>query len=245
MLATGSGGLAAQGVTTFDVASIKPSPPNQPFSCATLPGGVFTCHHVRAEWFLRLAFGLNATAPIKGVPSWRDDLYDIDAKAEGAGEMTLAELAAPMLALFRDRFGLVTHEEPAKQTVYILEQLKSGARLEPSPPGTEYSMKQSDEGVLFKAETMGDLAANLGPKPDLNTTVIDNTGLAGKFDFTLPYINFGRTLPADASPELTRKWAASVPSTFDAVDSIGLRLRPEKRDGTVLVIDQIHKPTPN
>jgi uncharacterized protein (TIGR03435 family) len=249
MIAIGSLGVTADGASMFDVASIKPSPPgNQPALCNTLPGGRFVCHNVKAEFLLRLAFGPK-TITIKGAPQWLDDLYDLDAKVEGAGEMTDAELAHPMLALVRDRFGLVAHEETLQQTVYILEQQKSGAKLKPSTPGTEYSIKRSDENVLLKGETMADFAGFMARRPDVNTTVIDNTGLAGKFDFTFPYVNAGGNgnAPADptVTPEVAKRTAAAYSSTFDALTSVGLRLRPEKRDGTALVIDQIHRPSEN
>jgi uncharacterized protein (TIGR03435 family) len=237
--------LAAQGAAAFDVASIRPSHPGkQPVRCDTLPGGRFVCHDVKAEFLLRLAFGPR-TVTIKGAPSWLGDLYDLDAKAEGAGEMTTAELAPPLLALFRDRFGLVAHEETIQQTVYILEQQRSGAKVKPSAPGTEYSLKRSDENVLLKGETMAHFAGLMAARPDVNATVIDNTGLAGKFDFAFPYAN--GNVPADptATPEVAKRTAAAYSSTFDALISIGLRLRPEKRDGTAMVIDQIHKPTEN
>jgi uncharacterized protein (TIGR03435 family) len=191
VIAIGSLGFTAEGASTFDVASIKPSlPDNQPVLCNTLPGGRFVCHNAKAEFLLRLAFGPK-TITIKGAPSWLGDLYDLDAKAEGAGEMTDAELAPAMLALVRDRFGLVAHEETIQQTVYILEQQKSGAKLKPSAPGTEYSIKRSDENVLLKGETMADFAGLMARRPDVNATVVDNTGLAGKFDFTFPYVNVG------------------------------------------------------
>ena len=94
---------------------------------------------------------------------------------------------------------------------------------------------------------MADFAGLLARRPDVNTTVINNTGLAGKFDFTFPYINIAGngTAPADARPEVVKRTAAAVSSTFDAVNSIGLRLRPQKREGTAVVIDQIHRPTDN
>ena len=249
MIAAGGLGFTAEGASMFDVASIKPSPlGNQQVRCDTLPGGRFVCHNVKAEFLLRLAFGPK-TAAIKGAPSWLDDLYDLDAKAEGAGEMTGAELAPAMLALFRDRFGLVAHEETTQQTVYILERQGSGAKLKPSEPGTEYSIKRSDENVVVKGETMAGFAGLLARRPDVNATVIDNTGLAGKFDFTFPYVNVGGggNGPADptVTPEVAKRTAAAYSSTFDALISIGLRLRPEKRDGTALVIDQIHRPTEN
>lgn len=237
--------LAAESPAAFDVASIKPSPPgNQPVRCDTLPGGHFVCHNVKAEFLLRLAFGPKIVT-IKGAPSWLGDLYDLDAKAEGAGEMTQAGLAPAMLALFRDRFGLVAHEETIEQTVYILEQQGSGAKVKPSAPGTEYSMKRSDENVLLRGETMAHFAGLMAGRPDVNATVVDNTGLAGKLDFALPYANGSAPADPTATPEVAKRTAAAYSSTFDAVSSIGLRLRPEKRDGTAVVIDQIHRPTEN
>jgi uncharacterized protein (TIGR03435 family) len=242
ILAIGSLAFAAEGPSMFDVAAIKPSPPgDQPVRCDTLPGGRFVCHNVKAIFFVRLAF---RTAAIKSAPSWLEDLYDLDAQAEGGGEMTQAELAPAMLALLHDRFGLVAHAETVPQTVYILEQQKSGAKVKPTAPGTEYSIKRSDENVLYKGETMAHFAGLMGARPDVNATVIDNTGLEGKFDFTFPYIG---NAPADSavSPEAAKGIAAGYSSTFDALISIGLRLKPEKRDGTVWVIDQIHRPSEN
>lgn len=226
-------GLAADIVSQFDVASIKPSQPGvYPLDCNTLQGGVFTCRHVRAEWLFRLAFGFKFST-IKGAPRWFDEVYDVNAKAEGAGEMTLAELATPMLALFRERCGLVVHEETIKETVYVLEQQPKGVELKPSSPGTAASAKVTDEGWLMKGETMQAFAASLARLPEVNARVIDNTGLAGQFDFGLPYIiSRGNTGAADSS-------------IFDALLSIGLRLREEKREATALVIDQIHKPSEN
>jgi uncharacterized protein (TIGR03435 family) len=241
--------LVAQGAAAFDVASIRPSQPgNQPVLCNTLPGGRFVCHNVKAEFFLKLAFDPKPVA-IKGAPAWLEDLYDLDAKAEGAGEMTDAELAPPMLALLRDRFGFVAHQETIRRTVYILEQLRSGAKVKPSAPGIENSIRRSDENVLLKGETMADFAGLMARRPDVNTTVIDNTGLAGKFDFTVACVDIGGNgnAPADSTvtPEIAKRTAAAFSSTFDALNSIGLRLRPEKRDGTALVIDQIHRPSAN
>jgi len=246
MIAIGSLCFPGDGATVFDVVSIRPSRPNtQRASCKVLPGGrLFACHNVTVELLLRLALTYEPVT-IKGAPSWFGDLYDVDAEVEG--KITEDELAAPMLSLFRDRFGLVSHEEAVQQSVYILEQVKPGVKLKPSAPGTEYSFKRSDENVVLKGETMEHFSGLLGRRPDVNTTVIDQTGLAGKFDFTFPYIGAGNPTepPADATPEVVKRTTAALSSTFDAVNSIGLRLRPEKRNGTALVIDQIHRPTEN
>jgi uncharacterized protein (TIGR03435 family) len=241
--------LVAQSAAAFDVASIRPSPPGvHPLDCNTLPGGVFACHNVRIEGLFRMAFGFKFST-IKGAPPWFDELYDVNAKAEGAGEMTQAELATPLLALFRERFGLVVHEEAIKETVYVLEQQTTGAKLKPSSPGTALSAKGDDEAWLYKGETMRAFAASLATMPDIKARVIDNTGLVGQFDFALPYINAGGNggAPVDpgVAPVIARRSAAAYSSIFDALLSIGLRLREEKRDTTALVIDQIHRPSEN
>ena len=180
-----------------------------------------------------MAFGFKFST-IKGTPRWFDELYDVNAKAEGAGEMTLAEVATPMLALFRERFGLVVHEEAVKETVYVLEQQPRGAELKPSAPGTASSAKGSDEGWLFKGETMQALAASLATLPDVNAHVIDNTGLGGRFDFALPYVipgpNGGASVDPGVAPVIAREPSATCSSIFDALLSIGLRLGEEKRD---------------
>jgi uncharacterized protein (TIGR03435 family) len=246
MIAIGCLWLPDHGATVFDVVSIRPSKPGtQRASCKVLPGGhLFACHNVTVELLLRLTLSY-VPVTIKGAPSWFGNLYDLDATVEG--EITEDELAPPMLSLFRDRFGLAAHDETVQQTVYILEQAKSGAKLKPSAPGTEYSLQRSDENVVVKGETMEHFSGLLGRRPDVNTTVIDKTGLAGKFDFTFPYISAGNPTepPADATPDVVKRTAAAFSSTIDAVNSIGLRLRPEKRDGTALVIDQIRRPTEN
>jgi uncharacterized protein (TIGR03435 family) len=242
-------GLAADGVSEFDVASIKPSLPGvHPFDCNTLPGGVFACHNVPVGGLFRMAFGFKFST-IKGAPPWFDEIYDVNAKAEGAGEMTQAELATPLLALFRERFGLVVHEEAIKETVYVLEQQATGAKLKPSSPGTATSSKGGDEAWLYKGLTMRAFAAGLATMPDVNARVIDNTGLVGQFDFALPYVNAGgnggAAVDPGVAPVIARRSAAAYSSIFDALLSIGLRLREEKRDATALVIDQIHRPSEN
>ncbi|MEO5923034.1 MAG: TIGR03435 family protein [Bryobacteraceae bacterium] len=241
--------LVAQAASTFDVASIKPSLPGvRPPDCNTLPGGVFVCHNVRIDFLLRLAFHLKYST-IKGAPAWLEETIDLDAKAEGGGELTQEELSTRLLTLFRERFGLVAHEGIVKETVWVLEQQAAGAKLKPSSQGTAASSQTGDEAWLFKGLTMQAFAASLATRPDVNARVIDNTGLIGQFDFAFPYVNAGGNGGASAdngvSPAVARRSASAYSSILDALLSVGLRLREEKRDTTVLVIDQIHRPSEN
>lgn len=242
--------LAAQGAAAFDVAVIRRSQPdNQKFTAETLPGGRFIAHNISVRGLMMIGYEPKQIT-IVGAPDWFDELYDINARADGAGEMTETEAAIPILALLRDRFGLVAHEETIQQNVYFLELRKSGTKLTPSAPETEYSFKRSADGVFFKGETMAHFAPTFGSRPDVQAPVIDNTGLAGKFDFFFPYINVSNganaAAPApDVTPEIAKRLEAAYSSTFDAVRSVGLELKPGKRAAIAVVIDQIHRPSAN
>jgi bla regulator protein blaR1 len=73
--------------------------------------------------------------------------------------------------------------------------------------------------------------------------VVDQTGLSGKYDFTLewtPESTALRPSRADIQPDPQR------PSFLEALqEQLGLKLKPTKAPLDVLVIDHIAKPSPN
>ena len=78
-------------------------------------------------------------------------------------------------------------------------------------------------------------------------TIIDNTGLRGKFDIRLEYLPNQTTLePAAASqPDGSAEIQPGV-SLFTAVEQqLGLKLVPVKGTRQVIVIDHIEKPSGN
>jgi uncharacterized protein (TIGR03435 family) len=120
------------------------------------------------------------------------------------------------------------------------------------------------------AQTMQDLANRLTNQ--LNRPVIDNTGLAAKYDFILTYapdsnegpgrggpgaggmmVAVGRGPGPGAGPGLGGNEAIFVPDgetpqpLFGALQSqLGLKLEPKKGDVDIIVIDKIEKtPTEN
>jgi uncharacterized protein (TIGR03435 family) len=74
----------------------------------------------------------------------------------------------------------------------------------------------------------------------LNRPVLDKTGLAGAFDFTLEFAPEGRG--ADAAGDLPVS-----PSLFTAVqEQLGLKLEPQKAPVEILVVDRaVRVPTAN
>jgi uncharacterized protein (TIGR03435 family) len=90
-----------------------------------------------------------------------------------------------------------------------------------------------------------------GPIPDSTITaparITDETGLTGKYDFTLEYAGAG--MAAEVLPQELRDKVeeSGVPSIFTAVEKqLGLKLERTKTKAEVLVIDHIDKvPTAN
>jgi len=78
----------------------------------------------------------------------------------------------------------------------------------------------------------------LGSQAELaGHTVVDQTGLKGKYDFTL------RWTPATLNGDET---GDPSPSLFSALeDQLGLKLTTKKNPVDVLLVDSVEKPSPN
>ena len=84
----------------------------------------------------------------------------------------------------------------------------------------------------------------------LGRTVIDQTGLTGRYDFKLDWSPDMRTTTDDASSNGAQPGllpaAPSGPSIFTAVqEQLGLKLEPQKGPVEILVIDHAERPSAN
>jgi uncharacterized protein (TIGR03435 family) len=115
----------------FDVASIKPSDPNELGGYARFPpGGRFEVHNAQLIFVIQQVYGVRdfqiVNAP-KWIVDWNTARFDIEAKAEGApGEDQVREMAKALLA---DRFQLKVHSETMDLPVYALIPAKGGVKL--------------------------------------------------------------------------------------------------------------------
>jgi uncharacterized protein (TIGR03435 family) len=80
---------------------------------------------------------------------------------------------------------------------------------------------------------------------DLDRPVVDQTGLAGRFDFTMRWTpdpsEFSGRAGAAASND-----ANAPPGLFTAVqEQLGLKLESTKANVDVIVIDRVERPTPD
>ena len=214
-----------------------------------------------------------------GGPNWIDsDTFDITAKAkvareEGAKRITMPELFAMLQPLLEDRFKLKVHRETRELPEYELVVAKGGLKMERAkctpgqPPSQENRPPGGDALVVGCGSLLGGVN---GLNRTLNGTgtempgllmflanltgreVIDQTGLAGRFDFHLEWTPDEATVaPSDPGrPDDSAKPGLSVnpggPSIFSALqEQLGLKLEATKDPVEVVVIDHVERPAGN
>jgi uncharacterized protein (TIGR03435 family) len=195
------------------------------------------------------------------LPKWaQSGCYTIEARAEG--NPTRADVREMVRSLLAERFQFASHLEKRQGEVYALDVAKPGLGLKPHPEGTPctLSSSQMDENKypqayppykqvpphcgIFNRElsrsgerrlemldvTMQQIADSLG----LPLTVVDRTGLEGRYDAVL---DFGPNTVAqnpDPSDEI------GLPLLPVALEKqLGLKLDKQKAQVDVFVIDHI------
>lgn len=125
------------------------------------------------------------------------------------------------------------------------------------PPPGAMMMRISPQGMTLRGVgiTTSQLAEMI--ERELGNTVVDQTGLSGKYDYTLTFAPDVSRGPMGAMPPPPPSGAApsgvsdastpaSAPSLFTAVqEQLGLKLVARKEPVDVIVIDRLEQPSPN
>jgi uncharacterized protein (TIGR03435 family) len=243
-------GSAQEKRLTFEVASIKPAKTGEGGGSVypKAAGQGYEAEGATVRLMISVVYRVPMTS-IKGGPAWLDrDLWDVEAKADRA--YGLEDLHKMFQNLLADEFKLRFHEESKEGPLYALTVGKSGSKMKVSDGPENFEIPPIDGHVggvaVGKRVSMDYLCAWLKRYVLLyydERPVIDKTGLAGYYDFTL---NYQRELPpgfdkSNFPPEMLAR-----PSIFDAVrDQLGLRLEAQKGAITYYVIDQVERPSAN
>jgi len=225
-------GVEAQ--QTFAVATIRPSGGQVRFErdgkTEVTPGHLLM-QDVTVSTCLKWAYGVQQSQ-IVGPESITHEHFDIEAKADDPA--TEAQMKLMMRALLADRFKLAFHRENRELKSYSLTVAKGGSKLTPSVVEGAMSRQNSDAGTVVKFMTMqewGDFLSSV-----VETPVIDKTGLAGRYDFSLDfsaYVQNGER--ADPATVLNEVMPAQI----------GLKLEPGKTTVEAMVVDRVEKPSEN
>jgi len=189
--------------------------------------------------------------------------YDIDAKVDESDLETFQSLdydhrRLMQQALLTDRFKLAVHLENKERPIYVLILAKNGPKLQesktyPRGPGTIKGMgglqRRGDPHLTVEGGTMPYLAKHLSLT--LGRTVVDKTGLTGRYDYKLdwtPDMDLAATGPMPGYPQRAAVQAPdpSGPSIFTAIqEQLGLKLESQKGPVEILVVDRVEQPSEN
>lgn len=262
---------------SFEVASIKLNRTgrNSQFLGFNDPSR-FNTSNTSAKALIEFAFHVQSFQ-ISGGPSWINSArFDIQAKVDDSVASQLQKLPPDqrvepfrlmLRSLLADQFELKLDHQTKEMPVYALLVAKGGARLNPTtvdltrpaspnstPRGPGARMTMSVDGPQRLRATsmpMRNLAIFLGVQPELSgRLVLDETGMKGKYDFTLEWTREQLGPPPDdgTARSIGNRPLPDVsgPSLFTAIqEQLGLKLQPQKGPVEILVIDRIEKPSEN
>lgn len=236
----------AQERLTFDVASVKAVKPDshgEP-SIEVSPGGV-TMRSKNLTGLIMWAYKIEEANQIPG-PDWiRTDDFDVTAKA--AGLVSVDDLRLMLHALLEERFKLAIHWEQKIVPLYSLVVDKNGPKMREVQVEPRQGMRLGlgDGVVTCQMVTHISQLAQILPTFLDGRTVLDKTGLAGVYDFTLKV-----ELDADQVKRMPQAGMAFAgfgytSGVFNAAEQLGLKLEATKGPVDFLVIDHVEKPDAN
>ncbi len=159
----------------------------------------------------------------------------------------------PVLALTLDKPGktgpnLRPHDEGPACDPTVAPPAKEKSPNAPMvfPPECDVQsmMGEADHKLLVGSRntTMEVLAASLSPLGHLGRPVVDETGLSGRFDYTLLFTEAGSPAPSDADTQATSEGT----NFLEAIkEQLGLKLTRSKASIRTLVIDHVELPSAN
>jgi uncharacterized protein (TIGR03435 family) len=254
----------------FEVASIKPAKnPEGGWGLNYTSDGIRGLN-VPLLYLIKNAYGIYEDYRFLGAPNWLgSDHYDVEAKMESSVAEQFQKLPRArriaagqhmLQVLLEERFNLTAHRETKEFPVYFLVIAKNGSKLqEPKPDTTDPSADSGVWGGGGVKEGVTTMTAHIVPIEQLASqltsivgrTVLDKTGLTGRYDFTLKYTpeyialrsstataSEGQPAPSGSDPAGT--------SIFSALqDQLGLRLESGRGPVEIIVIDHVERASGN
>ncbi len=253
----------------FEVASIKPAAPDaRGMFIRTTAGGRVNVTNMSLKELIVIAYRIQPYQ-ISGGPPWLESAkWDISAKPETTPKD--GELQAMLQGLLADRFQLTLRRETKELPIYALvlarkdgklgpklTEAKEGACAQPDftkPPAPREPGKPPTMNCGQQIMSPRSMTAVAVPIPNiipmlarmLGRTIVDKTGLTGKYDFSMewaPDESMLMMLPPDAPRPASD---GSGPSIFTALqEQLGLKLESQKGPVEVFAIEKAEKPSEN
>lgn len=235
--------MATDAHPSFEVATIKQSDPTDQKHRFEVHGRRVVIENQTVKTMIQMSYGVHVRQ-IVNAPSWAgSERFDVQGLPDVDGQADLVQFHEIVRRLLEDRFGLKLHTEKREMARYTLTMAKGGPRMEAtkgSPdalPDTRITGNGTSRSMQVANVSMADVARNL--QGELDRPVVDETGLKGRYDFTVKWLR------PDAAPAAEDADSA-LPGIFTALqEQVGLKVQPSKGEVDVLVIDHVQNPSSN
>jgi len=253
-------------VLEYEAATIKPDNSDVAPAALTADDGI-NMRNVPLNIIMGVAFGVSNDRII-GAPEWLSDRYDINAKMDADVADALKKLNPldrrtarqhMLQTVLIDHCKITFHRETRELSAYMLVVAKGGPKLKEGKPadaspegvGGTGTMQFGQGGLMtFQAMPLSALIQIISQQ--VGRTVIDKTGLNGRYDFTWQFNQnanpgagrSGGGPPAGAGS--ASSFDSEPPSIFTVLqEELGLKLESGKGPVEVIVLDHIEKPSDN
>jgi uncharacterized protein (TIGR03435 family) len=236
-------------VLAFDVVSIKSL---DGITRSRMPGarqsqGRFARAAATLRQLVEYAYDMQPSQ-VTGGPAWvSTSRFQVDARTERT--TTPAQMRAMVRRMLAERFALKAHTDVRERPIYRMVVARRDGKLGPliyhiddaecggsNPQPCDLAVWSG--GLTSSGMGLQQLAValfNRSQTTGVDRPVIDQTGLEGRFGFTLMFSSFN-TVPH----------VSDNPSIFTALrEQLGLKLESARGPVELLVIDSVERPTSN
>ena len=194
------------------------------------------------------AYGVQARQVI-GAPAWAEsEKYDITAQPDLEGQPNDRQWKSMLQKLLATRFQLALHRDKRELPAYVILVAPGGPKMAKSggDPNGLPSLFFKGLGVLPAINaSMADFAGVMQSSV-LDRPVVDQTGLQGRWDFTLQWTPDETQFGGRGAMAQGQAGANAPPGLFTAIqEQLGLKLDSTRAPVEVIVIDRMEKPSEN
>lgn len=241
--------MVADGDPTWDVATVKPAPPDERGKGFGGAPRHFGTRNTTLNDLVMFAYQVNTKQIING-PAWMEsDKFDITTgEPDLPGAPSDDQVRSMMRKLLADRFGLKFHKGQQQMSAYVISVAKSGPKLtasksDPHDPTSFFFPKLGS--LVFRNISMDGFASWM-QNGVFDRPCVNHTDIPGRFDGTLKWTPdetqfqiFGVKIVPDESAD------APPPITPAMEQQLGLKLSAEKTAVDVIILDHVEKPGDN
>ena len=222
---------------SFEVATIKPHDPASQRQGFHTEGDRFIIRNESVASMMSFAYSIHPRQIVDAPDSLFKERWEIEGTTDTPGEPNLRQMQEMVQKLLTERFQLKFHRDKRELSVFALRVAKGGSKLKPAAdpsavPDQQGNGRGTEQTITYTSADMANFI--MGEQFFLDRPLVDQTGLTGRYDFSIHY-TYDEVHATDPN---------APPGLFTAIQGqLGLKFEPTKAPVDIFVIDHIEEPT--